>query len=139
MALASITVTTGVTVDGRTLARTAAVTLDTDTITRPTGVQQAASTTTSLATSVNPASVNQPVAFTATVAVGTGTAVPTGLVAFTDRSTLIGVVALDKTGHAVLTTSALSVGLHVIKAVYIGTSGFLGSVSPKLYELVQPS
>jgi hypothetical protein len=32
MALASITVTTGVTVDGRTLARTAAVTLDTDTI-----------------------------------------------------------------------------------------------------------
>ena len=34
MALASITVTTGVTVDGRTLARTAAVTLDTNTITR---------------------------------------------------------------------------------------------------------
>jgi hypothetical protein len=32
MALASITVTTGVTVHGRTLARTAAVTLDTDTI-----------------------------------------------------------------------------------------------------------
>ena len=36
MALASITVTTGVTVDGRTLARTAAVTLDTNTITSPT-------------------------------------------------------------------------------------------------------
>jgi hypothetical protein len=34
LALASITVTTGVTVDGRTLARTAAVTLDTNTITR---------------------------------------------------------------------------------------------------------
>jgi hypothetical protein len=34
MALASITVTTGVTVNGRTLARTAAVTLDTDTISR---------------------------------------------------------------------------------------------------------
>jgi hypothetical protein len=33
MALASITVTTGVTVDGRTLARTAAVTLDSNTIT----------------------------------------------------------------------------------------------------------
>jgi hypothetical protein len=33
MALASITVTTGVTIDGRVLARTAAVTLDTDTIT----------------------------------------------------------------------------------------------------------
>jgi len=36
MALASITVTTGVTVDGRTLARTAAVTLDTNTISSPT-------------------------------------------------------------------------------------------------------
>jgi hypothetical protein len=37
LALASITVTTGVTVDGRVLASTAAVTLDTDTITLPTG------------------------------------------------------------------------------------------------------
>ena len=34
LALASITVTTGVTVDGRALARNAAVTLDTDTITK---------------------------------------------------------------------------------------------------------
>jgi hypothetical protein len=34
LALASITVTTGVTVKGRTLTQTAAVTLDTDTITR---------------------------------------------------------------------------------------------------------
>jgi hypothetical protein len=36
MALASITVTTGVTIDGRVLARTAAVTLDSNTITNPT-------------------------------------------------------------------------------------------------------
>jgi len=35
LALASITVTTGVTVDCRTLARNTAVTLDTNTITRP--------------------------------------------------------------------------------------------------------
>jgi hypothetical protein len=37
MALASITVTTGATVDGRMLARTGAVTLDSDTITRTPG------------------------------------------------------------------------------------------------------
>jgi hypothetical protein len=35
LALASITVTTGVTVEGRMLARTGAVTLDSDVITRP--------------------------------------------------------------------------------------------------------
>jgi hypothetical protein len=47
LALASITVTTGVTVDGRTMARTAAVTLDSDTITLPTTrVHQCAGTTT---------------------------------------------------------------------------------------------
>ena len=39
LALASITVTTGVTVDGRMLARTGAVTLDTDVITRTPGGQ----------------------------------------------------------------------------------------------------
>jgi hypothetical protein len=49
------------------------------------------------------------------------------------------VVALDGTGHAVLTTSALTVDLHLITAVYIGTAGFLGSISPKVYELVQAS
>ncbi|GAA4230574.1 hypothetical protein FHR32_003622 [Streptosporangium album] len=37
LALTSITVTTGVSVDGRVLARNGAVTLDTDTITRPAG------------------------------------------------------------------------------------------------------
>ncbi len=137
MALASITVTTGVTVDGRTLARTAAVTLDTDTITRPTGVQQPIDTTTSLTTSVNPAAPGQPVTFTATVTPVSGTTAPTGLVAFVDRSTLIGVVALDSTGHAALTTATLTADLHLIMAVYIGANGFLGSQSPTVYELVQ--
>ena len=137
LALASITVTTGVTVDGRTLARTAAVTLDTDAITRPVGVQQPVDTTTGLTSSADPTPATQPVTFTATVASSTGTAIPTGLVAFTDRTALIGVVALDSAGHAVFTTSTLAVDLHLIMAVYIGQDRFLGSVSPTIYELVQ--
>jgi type VI secretion system secreted protein VgrG len=48
LALTSITVTTGVTIDGRVLARNGAVTLDTDTITRPTCA--AAVTTTAVTT-----------------------------------------------------------------------------------------
>ena len=141
LALASITVTTGVTVDGRALARTAAVTLDTDAITRPAGVQQPVDTTTGLTSSADPTPATQPVTFTATVASSTGTAIPTGLVAFTDRTALIGVVALDSAGHAVFTTSTLAVDLHLIMAVYIGQDTgqdrFLGSVSPTIYELVQ--
>jgi hypothetical protein len=139
LALASITVTTGVTVDGRALARNAAVTLDTDTITRPSGVQAAVPTTTKLTSSANPTAANQPVVFTATVAAATGTGVPQGLVVFMDRSKLIAVVVLDSTGHAVFTTSALTVGLHLIKAAYLGTTGFVSSDSPKIYELVQTS
>jgi hypothetical protein len=137
LALASITVTTGVSVDGRTLARNAAVTLDTDTITRPSGIQAPVPTSTELTSSADPAAPGRPVAFTAAVAAATGTAIPQGLVVFMDRSKLIAVVALDSTGHAVFTTSALTGGLHVIRAAYLGTTGFLSSNSPKIYELVQ--
>jgi hypothetical protein len=50
MALTSITVTTGVTIDGRVLARNGAVTLDTDTITQPTCDTTPGSTTAPTAT-----------------------------------------------------------------------------------------
>jgi hypothetical protein len=136
LAQASITVTTGVTVDGRALARTAAVTLDSDTITVPAGVQAPTSTSTSLATSENPVPAAQPVTFTAAVTASTGPAIPRGLVAFTDRQTLLGVVVLDQTGQAALTISTLPVGLHRIRAYYIGVDGFVSSHSPAVYELV---
>jgi hypothetical protein len=143
MALASITVTTGVTVDGRTLARTAAVTLDTDTITRPVEgpppVVTAISTTTSLISSANPAVANQAVTFTATVTASSGTAIPTGLVVFTDRSVPIGVGTLDSTGRITLTTSTLAVGSHMIRAAYVLSSGFSGSVSPRIMESISAS
>ncbi|MFD9224595.1 ice-binding family protein [Streptomyces sp. NPDC060064] len=138
MALASITVTTGVTVDGRTLARNAAVTLDSDTITRPNCDQApvTTTTTTSLTSSANPAPVSQTVTFTAAVKAGSGTAIPNGLVVFMDRSQLIAVVPLDSTGHAVFTTN-LAVGLHLIQAAYLGADGFADSTSPTIYQLIQ--
>jgi hypothetical protein len=139
MALASITSTTGVTVEGRLLAREAAVTLDTATITRSNCTQGPAATaltTTSMVTSTNPCTVGQPVTFTASVVADTGTVIPGGLMVFIDSSDLIGVVAIDSTGHAVLTTSTLGAGLHVIRAVYIGGPGFAGSWSPMTFELV---
>jgi len=137
LALTSITVTTGVTVDGRTLARNAAVTLDSDTITRPADVQTPVPTTTSLVSSADPTMTGAPVTFTATVTAGAGAATPTGLVVFMDRSTLIAVAALDGKGQAVFTTSNLATGLHLIKAAYLGTGGFLSSTSKTVYELVQ--
>jgi hypothetical protein len=138
MAQASITVTTGTTVDGRALARTAAVTLDSDTITVPTAVKAPTITTTSLATSENPLPDEQPVTFTATVAASSGAAIPSGLVAFTDGSKLLGVVTLDKTGTAALTicSSTLADGLDRIRAYYIGASGFESSHSRAVFELV---
>jgi hypothetical protein len=144
LALASITSTTGVTVEGRLLARDAAVTLDTATITRPNCAPKPAAdtlttTTTSLVSSTNPAAVGQLVTFNASVVADTGTAIPGGLVAFIDWSELIGVVAVDSTGHAIFNTSALSAGLHVIRAVYIGAPGFAGGWSPMTFELVLAS
>ena len=90
LALSSITVTTGVTVHGRALARNAAVTLDTDVFTTPTCAQTAGATTTTVAPG------------TATTVVGTpGT--PTA-------STIPGVRLAD-TGAPVLTPVLLAIGL----------------------------
>ena len=71
LALTSITVTTGVTVDGRVLARNGAVTLDTDTITKP---SCAAATTTAATTTAATTTAATTTAATTTAA--TTTAAP---------------------------------------------------------------
>jgi hypothetical protein len=76
LALTSITVTTGVTVQGRALARNGAVTLDTDTFLAPT-CDLSVPTTTSSTTTTVPGATTTAVGAT-TIAVGATTA-PTGL------------------------------------------------------------
>lgn len=133
LALASITVANGVTIEGRALARNASVTLNHDTITRSTCVTPK-TTGTTLTSSANPSARGQAVTFTATVTVsGGGTA--EGQVAFFDNGTALGTVTLNG-GQAALTTSALGAGSRDITAVYLGGPGFEASDSPTLVQVV---
>lgn len=133
LALASVAVGTGVTIEGRALARNASVTLDTDTITRSTCVTPK-TTGTTLTSSGNPSASGQDVTFTATVtATGGGSAA--GEVSFFDNGIAIGTATLTG-GQATLTTSTLGVGSHNITAVYLGGPGFEASESPTLLQVV---
>ena len=135
LALASITVTTGVTIEGRALARNGAVTLNTDTITRATCAPPE-TTSATISSSVNPSDVAQPVTFTSTVT-GAGGRTPTGRSTYLDNGTPLGTVSVVN-GQATLTTAALSSGSHTITAVYLGTIGFDNSASPGLTQVVRP-
>jgi hypothetical protein len=70
------------------------------------------------------------VTFTATVsAVAPGSGSPTGMVVFLDQLTFLGSATVDANGQAVFSTSSLSVGKHLITAVYAGDVDFIGSSS----------
>jgi cell division septation protein DedD len=71
IALQSITVTTGVTVDGRVLARNGAVTLDTDTISRSSCAAPAATTTAAATTTTTAATTTAATTTTATTTTAT--------------------------------------------------------------------
>jgi len=58
-----------------------------------------------------------------------GSGTPAGNVIFYDGFDLLGTVALDSLGQAILTTP-LSVGKHVISAIYQGNSNYTTSFSP---------
>jgi hypothetical protein len=91
----------------------------------------AGATTTALSSSVNPSLVGQSVTFTATVA----GASPTGTVEFFDGATSLGSGALAG-GAATLSTSSLTLGTHLITAVYGGDAGNGGSTSPIVSQSV---
>ncbi|HEY7427336.1 MAG TPA: Ig-like domain repeat protein [Gemmataceae bacterium] len=91
--------------------------------------------TTSLGSSANPAAPNQPVTFTAMVLVFGP--FPTGTVTFYDGTTVLGTATLSPyidygggqhSSLATFTTSALTLGVHNILAVYDGDSSNASSV-----------
>ena len=92
-----------------------------------------------MTSSVNPASSGQSVTFTATVPSGSGT--PTGNVTFFDGVVVLASIPVDVSGHASFSTSTLTTGTHLVRALYSGSGSFLGSTStsPPLSEVVNPA
>jgi uncharacterized repeat protein (TIGR01451 family) len=89
-----------------------------------TQVVNKANSSTSLTSSVNPSQFGQSVTFTATVTSAT-TGTPTGTVQFKDNGTNLGApAALNASGVATFTTSALTSGTHTITAEYSGDANF---------------
>jgi Bacterial Ig-like domain (group 3)/Autotransporter beta-domain len=87
-------------------------------------VQNKSASSTVLTSSQNPSVFGQSVTFTATVSDPGGHSTPTGNVTFMDGATTLGVVALNGSGQATVTTTSLSVGPHSIAANYGGDVTF---------------
>jgi uncharacterized delta-60 repeat protein/CSLREA domain-containing protein len=82
-----------------------------------------ADTATAVSSSPNPSASGQSVTFTATVTSSAGT--PTGTIQFkVDGTNLGSAVALDASGTASGSTTTLSLGRHIITAVYSGDAVF---------------
>jgi autotransporter-associated beta strand protein len=91
----------------------------------------------SVSSSNSQSMAGQSVQFTAAVAPANPAAgSPTGQVAFFDGMNRIGVASLDGSGHASISTSALSTGSHTITAVYVGDSTFSLAAAPPIVETV---
>jgi len=92
-------------------------------------------TTTTATSSPNPSGIGQSVTFTATVTSSGG--VPTGSVKFTDgATTLASSVAVNGSGVATFTTTALTSGSHTIIAAFTGTGGYQNSSDTAAAQLV---
>ncbi|MGA3213684.1 MAG: Ig-like domain repeat protein [Terriglobales bacterium] len=94
-------------------------------------VQQASSMTAVSALPASPSTGGETVSFTATVTPEFGGAV-TGDVTFLNGSTPIGIVAVNSAGVAKLNYAALTAGMHIITAVYAGSTNLATSTSPLL-------
>jgi hypothetical protein len=130
MALTSISVTTGVVVQGQALARNGAVTLNDDVFTGPgcSTPSSTNSTTTTVTGSPNALKAGGTTTLTATVA-GTGFT-HTGTVTFSQNGVAVGTSNVGPTGHATLTLPVGStVGSRTITAKFNGNATSSPSVS----------
>lgn len=85
--------------------------------------------TTTLAVSPANSTPGQSVTLSAVVAGPSGSAIPSGTVNFLNGSTMLGSGALDATGKATYTTSALTPNTYSLTASYGGSSTYSASVS----------
>jgi hypothetical protein len=93
-------------------------------------------TTVALASSENPSLALDTVVFTAKVSNG-GSTSPSGIVVFSDGTTVLGRSTLDVTGTATFTAVSMAVGQHPISAAYGGDALDLAGVSAVLTQSVQ--
>lgn len=98
------------------------------------------STTTTITSSLNPSNFGQNVTFTATVAVRSpGAGTPTGTVTFQADGVNVGNAVTLVNGEASFSISTLSVGSHIIKAIFGGDANFNGSTNADYTQIVNPT
>lgn len=94
-------------------------------------------TTLTMAGSPNPCiTVGNPVTLTATVTTANGGPVPSGYVSFNENGSSLGTGAIDASGIATFTTTALSDSTHTLTAVLTNTYTHKGSQSASYTQVV---
>jgi hypothetical protein len=93
-------------------------------------------TTTALASSGSPVVAGTNVTFTATVTTTTG--VPSGVVIFSDGTTVLGQQTLDATGVATLSTTTLAAGSQTITATFQASPTFASSTATLTQVITAP-
>jgi sugar lactone lactonase YvrE len=94
-------------------------------------------TSTTLAGSPNPCTtVGAPVTFTGTVTTANSGPVASGNVTFIEGTNVLGAAALDGSGQATFTTTALSDGNHYIVAEFTNSATHAGSVSTQFLQII---
>ncbi len=96
-----------------------------------------ADTSGALTASPNPSVFGQSVTFTVTVTASSpGAGLPAGNVDFKDGATILNTTALNASGQATFSTSALAVGTHTMTVDYAGDGNFNASTSNSVSQVV---